>query len=78
MLILLRMDFSLQVSGNAEYAPADLIVDRADNGRAWQRRLLATLVTATAVATILWYSRPKVFSHIFNITRSNSVVMLDI
>ncbi|KAK4291536.1 hypothetical protein Pmani_035646 [Petrolisthes manimaculis] len=67
-----------KVSGNAEYASADLIVDRADNGRAWQRRFLASLVSATAIATILWYSRPKIFSHIFNITRSNSVVMLDI
>nr|XP_045605285.1 ankyrin repeat, SAM and basic leucine zipper domain-containing protein 1-like isoform X1 [Procambarus clarkii] len=67
-----------KVCGNAEYSPADLIVDCVDNGRVWQRRLLASLITTTAVATILWYSRPQTFARIFSIKMPQNTVLLDI
>lgn len=68
-----------KVSGNAEYSSADLIVDYADNGRVWQRRLLASLVATTAIATILWYSRPQAFAKIFNISVvPQETVLLDV
>ncbi|KAG7169709.1 Ankyrin repeat, SAM and basic leucine zipper domain-containing protein 1-like 1 [Homarus americanus] len=67
-----------KLSGNAEYSPADLIVDCADNGRVWQRRILASLVTTTAIATILWYSRPHIFESIFNIRMPQNTVTLDV
>lgn len=67
-----------KVSGNAEYSTADLITDCRDNGRMWQRRILASLVTTTAVATILWYSRPQIFASIFSIKAPQNTVILDI
>lgn len=73
------MGVIFQVSGNAEYSSADLIVDYADNGRVWQRRLLASLVATTAIATILWYSRPRAFAKIFNISVvPHETVLLDV
>ncbi|XP_066964496.1 ankyrin repeat, SAM and basic leucine zipper domain-containing protein 1-like isoform X1 [Macrobrachium rosenbergii] len=68
-----------KVSGNAEYSPADLIVDCTDNGKVWQRRILASLIATTAVATVLWYSRPRMFAKVFNITiMPDDVVTLDV
>ncbi|CAL4062183.1 unnamed protein product, partial [Meganyctiphanes norvegica] len=67
-----------KVSGNAEYAPSDMIVDAVDPNRAWQRRILVSLATATGVATILWFSRPTIFKWLFNLKDPGNLVTLDV
>ncbi|XP_068237919.1 ankyrin repeat, SAM and basic leucine zipper domain-containing protein 1-like [Palaemon carinicauda] len=68
-----------KVSGHAEYSPADLIVDCTDNGKVWQRRILASLIATTALATVLWYSRPRIFAKVFNIRiMPDDIVTLDV
>ncbi|XP_050701660.1 ankyrin repeat, SAM and basic leucine zipper domain-containing protein 1-like isoform X1 [Eriocheir sinensis] len=67
-----------KISGDAEHTPADLIVERADSGRVWQRRLLASLATTTALATVVWYSRPSFFARLFNLSAPHNMVTLDI
>ncbi|XP_071540397.1 ankyrin repeat, SAM and basic leucine zipper domain-containing protein 1-like isoform X2 [Panulirus ornatus] len=66
-----------KINGNAEYSPADLIVDCTSNDSVWQRRLLATLVTTTAITTILWYSRPHISAWIFGCSLAQNTVTLD-
>lgn len=68
----------MQISGDAEHTPADLIVERAESGRVWQRRLLASMATTTALATIIWYSQPSFFARIFNLSLPHKTVTLDI
>lgn len=68
----------LQISGDAEHTPADLIMERAESGRVWQRRLLASLATTTALATIVWYTRPNFFAKLFNLSTPHDTVTLDI
>ncbi|KAG0720276.1 Ankyrin repeat, SAM and basic leucine zipper domain-containing protein 1 [Chionoecetes opilio] len=68
-----------KISGDAEHTPADVIVECAESGLVWQRRLLASLATTTALATVLWYSQPGFFARIFNLSFSHSsVVTLDV
>ena len=67
-----------QVSGDAEHTPADLIVECAGSGRIWQRRLLASLITTTALATIIWYSQPGFFARIFNLSSLHNTITLDV
>uniref|UniRef100_A0A0P4WLI4 Ankyrin repeat, SAM and basic leucine zipper domain-containing protein 1 n=1 Tax=Scylla olivacea TaxID=85551 RepID=A0A0P4WLI4_SCYOL len=67
-----------KVSGDAEHTPADLIVECARSGRTWQRHLLASLATTTALATVIWYSRPGFFAKIFNLYSPHNTVTLDV
>lgn len=75
---MLIMGHLWQVSGDAEHVPADLIVECADSGRVWQRRLLASLATTTALATVIWYSRPGFFARVFNLSVPHNTVTLDV
>ena len=67
-----------QVRENVEHGSADLIVEKKDDGKRWQRRLFTYLATCTCVATILWYAKPHIFAAIFSVRPRPKTVMLDI
>ena len=78
MLGVLSHGLPLQVCGNAEYACADLIRSCPEDRSWWQRRTLAYLIAGTALATTLWYARPRAFYQVFSVSIEPQDVVLDV